>query len=120
MNNQNGRCVRYTQQHNDIVEKGVSEILKVLNGTDTQEKESLLFCLDRYLDPYFKCNLPYAKDIFHVLEEQLFCPHPIAIKEDILNLLALYCTISLEMLASDIDKLEPELTGRAKEVLAYC
>ncbi|MVX67086.1 hypothetical protein GKZ28_25885 [Clostridium chromiireducens] len=48
--------VTYTNDHSSIVKSGINAISKVLKGTDIAEKRSLLFCLDKYLDPYYGCE----------------------------------------------------------------
>ena len=37
-------------------------------GTDMGKKESLLFCLDRFLDPWFGYQLPYQDAIVDLLQ----------------------------------------------------
>ena len=51
--------VSYSQKHNNIVESGSVAIKKYLFESDNDEKRSLFLCLDRYLDPYFRYNLPF-------------------------------------------------------------
>jgi hypothetical protein len=103
--------VTYTKDHSSVVKSGVNAISEVLNGTDIAEKRSLLFCLDKYLDPYYGYNLPYFDDIITLLQEQLFLIDVKEVKEDILQLLRDYAKKSLDYLAEKLEKLdsEPEL-----------
>lgn len=50
--------VTYSNAEKKIVESGADAIHKVLAGDDADAKERLLFCLDYYLDPYYKNTLP--------------------------------------------------------------
>lgn len=111
------RTVYYSDEENAIVESGLGAISVVLTGRDMPAKERLLLCLDKYLDPYFKYNLPYKQDIERLLVAQLFEPNTLEVKEDILDLLALYSSIPLDDLKDNIDKLEPSLQPLAKSLL---
>lgn len=84
------RYVTYSENEKDIVEKGLTEIQKILMGTDDEAKARLLFCLDKYLDPYYGYNLPYSNEIFDLLEAVVISPNSIDIREDALNLLISY------------------------------
>lgn len=103
--------VAYTNEHSSIVKSGIKAINEVLNGTEIAEKRSLLFCLDKYLDPYYGYNLPYFDDIINLLQEQLFLTNTKEVKEDILQLLRDYARNSLDYLAEKIGGIdsEPEL-----------
>ncbi len=110
--NNDRRSVFYNDAHARIVENGVDTILAVLDGDNISEKESLLLCLDKYLDPYFGYELPHANEIFLLLEKQLFEDHPIFIKNDILSLLELYCTIPLHYMEKDLSQIDASLSKR--------
>ena len=45
------RYVTYSENEENIVEKGLIEIQKILMGTEDEAKARLLLCLDKYLDP---------------------------------------------------------------------
>ena len=49
--------ITYTDAEMEIVKSGIEAIRNVLMGTDMGKKESLLFCLDRFLDPWFGYQL---------------------------------------------------------------
>jgi len=103
--------ITYTKEHSSIVKSDIKGISEILRGTDTAEKRSLLFCLDKYLDPYYGYNLPFFDDIITLLQEQLFITDSNEVKEDILQLLRDYAKESLDYLAGKIEALEsrPEL-----------
>ena len=101
----------------DIVVSGVESIRTVLFSDNSQEKDSLVFCLDRYLDLYFGYCLPYHNDIIALLQECLFLPNSIALKEDILNLLSMYATCPLTILEQRCHELEIELQPEARCIL---
>lgn len=118
MNERDGRYVTYTQKHRDIVITGVTAINDFLNHKDVSEKRSLLFCLDRYLDPYFAYDLPYFDDIILLLEKHLFFNHSKEINEDILQLLNDYSKSNLDYLADHIEELVPEFLADALYALS--
>lgn len=69
------RYVTYSEKEKNIVEKGLIEIQKILMGTDDEAKASLLFCLDKYLDPYYdmytmwKCVELVLKECIRIFTE---------------------------------------------------
>lgn len=91
--------ITYTKKHQDIVKSGIDAISKILNGTNVEEKRSLLFCLDKYLDPYYGYNLPYFDGIILLLQKQLFLEKDKDVKDDILQLLTEYSKDLLDYLA---------------------
>lgn len=101
--------VTYTKDHSAIVKSGINAISEVLEGTDIGEKRSLLFCLDKYLDPYYGYNLPYFDEIIILLQQQLFLIDVKEVKVDILQLLRDYANKSLDYLADKLEELESEL-----------
>jgi hypothetical protein len=113
LNEQEGSFVTYTQNHNEIVTTGVIAISQVLNSKDDSEKRSLLFCLDRYLDPYYGYNLPYFDEIIRLLEKHLFVDHIKVVKEDILQLLRNYSSTNLDYLAENIEEIQLDLLADA-------
>jgi hypothetical protein len=44
----------YSKKHEEIVNRGVDAISEILKSADVDEKRSILFCLDKYLDPYYR------------------------------------------------------------------
>ncbi len=72
--------------------------------------------MDKYLDPYYGYKLSYRKDIFLLLQKQLFTDNHIEVKEDILQLL-FYSDGNLDYLADRVDTVESQLLPYAIETL---
>lgn len=111
------RKVSYGNEQVKIIEGGIDAIGMALYNGSEEEKASILFCLDRFLDPYYGHHLPYESDIFVLLQNLLFEENSNAIKEDILDLLQFYCEQPLDILENGLDKLSGELLSHAKYVL---
>ncbi|WP_240422005.1 hypothetical protein [Paenibacillus periandrae] len=97
----------------EIVNRGVDAIGEILKSADIDEKRSILFCLDKYLDPYYGYNLPYFDEIIVLLEKHLFENHDKEVKEDILQLLTDYSKDTLDYLVERIESIEFELLADA-------
>lgn len=108
------RYVTYSEKEKNIVEKGLIEIQTILMGTDDEAKASLLFCLDKYLDPYYGYNLPYSHEIFDLLEAVVISPNSIDIREDALNLLISYAGGPFPIIEKHYDGLPEEIKSDAK------
>lgn len=108
------RYVTYSKSEENIVEQGVTAIQEVLMGTDDDAKASLLFCLDKYLDPYYGYNLPYANDIFDLLETVVVLPNAIEIREDALELLTGFAGGPFPILERHFDDLPEEIKPEVK------
>ena len=110
----NGNFVSYSKKHMDIVNNGIAAIHNFLHEADCIEKRSLLFCLDRFLDPYYGYNLPNFDDIILILERQLFIDeNDKDIMEDILQLLTDYAKDKLDYLAKNIENINPAFLADA-------
>lgn len=109
MNETGGSYVTYTKQHEEIVNSGAIAINEFLTNANFIEKRSLLFCLDKYLDPYFGYNLTYFDEIIIVLEMHLFVDHNREVKEDIFQLITDYSRNSLDYLADNLEQMNIEL-----------
>lgn len=111
------RSVSYDKRHMDLVESGIEPLSYALYNESEEEKASILFCLDRYLDPYFGYNLPYEPEIIILLQYILFEENSVDIKEDILELLQFYAKQPLDILEQGLDKLSGNLLAQAKSIL---
>jgi len=109
MSENSNSFVTYNKEHEAIVKAGIDSIIRVLSGGNTVEKRGLLFCLDKYLDPYFGYNLPYFEDIIFLLQKQLLIEANKDVKEGILQLLTDYAQESLDYLADKIGIIDPDL-----------
>ncbi len=63
------RSTRCGDEEIKIVESGAAAIAEVLKNGDFKRRDSLLLCLDRYFDPYYKKNLPEREKVAEVLRE---------------------------------------------------
>ncbi|WP_051290004.1 HEAT repeat domain-containing protein [Paenibacillus massiliensis] len=109
MDSQPGSSVTYTEQHMELVRQGLRAIREYWQGANTVEKRSLLFCLDRYLDPYFGYELSFKEELIQLLERELFGCNVQIVKEDILQLLSEYASDRLDYLAEHLMDMDPEL-----------
>lgn len=103
------RSVFYSNKHSEIVKKGIEAITDVLNGDNISEKESLLLCLDKFLDPYFGYELPYQSEIIMLLQHFIVNDNPVEIKQDAIDLLTSYAWPPFSILEKNLDKIEVEL-----------
>lgn len=98
--------VSYSGNQREIVENGFDAIAMVLYNGTTDEKRSLLLCLDKYLDPYYGYNLPFANELFLLLQKLLFEPNDLRVLDDIIDLL-FFCPEPLTYLQENIERLAP-------------
>lgn len=110
------RFVTYEKRHCELVESGIDNLSIALYNETEDEKASILFCLDRYLDPYYGYHLSYKDDIIILLQKILFEDNSEAIKEDILDLLG-YSNQPLTILEENLDKLSGNLLAYARDIL---
>jgi len=101
--------VSYTSKHSAIVKSGIEAISKVFSGKNMSEKESLLLCLDKFLDPYYGYSLPNKDEIVVLLQNLIVNENSRDVKEDALNLLTSYCWPPFPILEDGLGKIEPEL-----------
>ncbi|WP_172254335.1 hypothetical protein [Saccharibacillus deserti] len=91
--------VRYDERQTEIVESGAEAIEARLRDSDDAGRRSLLFCLDKYLAPYFGYELPYAEGIFGISQREVLRKRSIHVKEDAYELMRMYSGLRLEQLA---------------------
>ncbi|MDE7302262.1 MAG: hypothetical protein K2N60_02955 [Oscillospiraceae bacterium] len=87
---ENKSVVTYGKSQLDLVNSGLDGVSSILRGGSEEEKSSLLFCLERFFDPYFKSKLPYEDELAVLLQELLFENNSDSIVEDIVQLLWYY------------------------------
>lgn len=110
--------ITYSDHEMRIVESGVEAIRNVLEQGSTREQERLLFCLDRYLDPWFGYNLSYKSEIDRLLEEVLIRSNALKAKEAALQLLTDYGMGEFDIIKRNMDKIEPILMGEVNYLLS--
>lgn len=87
----NFRYVQYTENDREIVRKGITEISKVLMGTDANRKLSMLLCLDWFMDPYYGQDISSLHDeLVDLLQTVITSPNEDDVIEDAINLLMDY------------------------------
>ena len=111
------RYVTYSSEESEIVESGLVAIQEVLMGTDAEKKCRLLLCLDKYLDPYFNCELQEEKEVIRLLETVIISPNEPDVVEDALDLLMSYAWGPFEILEKNFDRIPMECQGDAKYVI---
>ena len=108
----------YSEREETVIRAGIDAIRDYFRTADDQQKRDLLFCLDKFLDPWFGYDLPYAEEIFRFLEEIVLSPgERVDIAEDALNLIGSYGYASA-MLEEQLDRVPESLRFYAKIVIA--
>lgn len=118
-------CVSYGPEEMDVVERGIDAIRDVLYHGSYEESASLLFCLERYLDPWFGYSeLPefqeLNKQIFVLLQEVVLDKDLCIDKGEALNQLR-YCREPLiifeKVLDTDIGLLGERICKTIEDVV---
>jgi len=104
----------YSDDEMEIVRNGIDAIRNAFQTRDEQGKLNLLFCLDRYLDPWFGYKLPYANDIFCLLEWVVISDESFEVAEDAMDLIMQYGTIPCEILEQHFDNIPENLQNDAR------
>lgn len=108
--------VTYSSEETMIVEKGISAIREVLMGNDTEKKRSLLFCLDRYMDPYFGHDISAMwEELVNLLQTIVVSEKEEKVIEDALDLLRDYVEEPLPILEKNLDHITFPATKRHAE-----
>ena len=90
----------YNESHCEIVEAGMNSITTFYQSNNIDEKRALLFCMERYIDPYYKSELPHLENTIKWLEQEFYQTRNNQIKEDIFELLQ-YADVDLSGYAVD-------------------
>ena len=86
----------YNKSHCEIVESGIDSIMSYFESNGLEGKQSLLLCLDRYLDPYFGYNLKHETKIFEWLESEFYKATDTTLKEEIFDLIERFSDIEIQ------------------------
>lgn len=111
------RLITYDKSHRKIVESGIPAIKDVLFGDDREQILSLIFCLDYYLDPYYKNTLPYEKEIYDLLQELVISSRDEEVVEDCLNLMGSYVGYPLPIMEAHFDQIIDSMKPDARYAL---
>ena len=79
--------VTYNKSHIKIVESGFKSFKLAFQNASDSEKNSLLFCLERFVDPYYSNSITYEKELYDWLVKMLNSKESVAVKENSLDLL---------------------------------
>lgn len=112
-----GRYTTYSAEEKKIVESGIEAIREVLTGTDTGKKLSLLFCLDKYLDPWYGYELSYRDEIISLLEKVIVTSAEHEVIDDALELLGNYAWGPFPVLEEGLKHIPRELWPNALHVI---
>ena len=110
------RMVTYDEKHRAVIESGIENIRKSLFEEDIYYVRQILFCLDWYLDPFYKNNLPYKNEIYGLLQELVVSSNNDDIIEDCLQLIGDYCN-DLSYLEENFDKIKDSMKQEVRRVL---
>lgn len=77
----------YDESHVKIVDSGFTEFKAHFRIGGDEEKNSLLFCLERYVDPYFEATIDYETELYDWLFVLLSSNESVTVKEHALDVL---------------------------------
>ncbi|MDE7476555.1 MAG: hypothetical protein K2M91_01160 [Lachnospiraceae bacterium] len=104
--------VSYGEKEIEIVKKGIAAMQEVLMGDNNDEKRSLLFALDWFMDPYYKQDIYIADirdDLDKLLQTVVILSNDYDVSEAALQLLTDYQGPPFEILEKNIDKVSSKL-----------
>lgn len=102
----------------NTIKTGIKAIETVLTGTDIHAKERLLYCLDWYMDPYYKKDLSdIQKPLIELLQKVVVNDGDHGIVEEAFHLLEAYTEGPYEILEKNIDKVPEEFRSTALYLL---
>lgn len=79
--------ITYDESHTKIVDSGFENFKSTFNNVSAKEKNSLLFCLERYVDPYYSSSINYEKELYDWLVTVIIGEENINVKQSALDLL---------------------------------
>ncbi|MDE7201467.1 MAG: hypothetical protein K2O91_06050 [Lachnospiraceae bacterium] len=104
--------ISYSEYEIEIVKKGIDAIRKVLMGSDTEKKRSLLLALDWFMDPYYKQD-HYIADIkdelIDLLQTVIVTSNDDEAADDAINLLSSYAWPPFKILENNMDKISEKM-----------
>ena len=112
-----GETITYDESHKKIIESGINDIRKVLFGDDIYKIRQLLFCLDLYLDPFYKNVLPYEKEIYNLLQQLVISSQNDEIIDDCLQLIGDYSCYPLTVMEKGFEGIKENKKSYARCVL---
>ena len=108
----------YGEAEFNTIKAGIEAIEAVLTGSDIHAKERLLFCLDWYMDPYYKQDLSEIQEpLTELLQKIAVTDDDTGIVDEAFNLLESYTEGPYEILAKNIDRVPEEYRPKALYLL---
>jgi len=108
----------YGDEEKEIIKGGIEPIRAVLRGNDGGAKRRLLFCLDRYLDPYYQNDLTaLSEPIKELLQEMVISENEADIIEEALHLLEAYTEPPFDVLIKSIEKVPARFLPAVRRLL---
>lgn len=104
--------ITYGENEREIVRKGIIAIREVLLEGSKNEKRSLLFALDWFMDPYYKQDIYIAdirEELVELLQTVIISSNDDEVSEDALELLSSYEWPPFEILEKNIDKVSEQI-----------
>lgn len=77
----------YDKSHMEIVESGFKQFKQSFLNSSDKQKKSLLYCLERYVDPYYSSQIDYEKALYDWLLTLLDSNESVPVKEHALDVL---------------------------------
>lgn len=99
----------YGEAEFNTIRAGIEAIEAVLIGSDIHAKERLLYCLDWYMDPFYKNDLSKLQEpLFELLQKIAITDKNIGIVDEAFHLLEAYTEGPYELLAKNIGSVPEE------------
>ncbi|WP_028505191.1 hypothetical protein [Ruminococcus sp. FC2018] len=107
----------YGDKEKRLIESGFDNVKSVLLGDDIEQARRVLFCLDRYLDPYHRNRLSYENELCELLENIVITSDEDGLIDDCLQLLGDYAVIPLTILEENIESVKKNMRSQARYVI---
>ncbi len=108
----------YGEPEFNTIKTGIKAIEAVLTGSDIHAKERLLFCLDWYMDPYYKMDLSALKEpLIELLQKIAVTDDNMGVIDEVFHLLEAYTEGPYDILEKNIDKVPEEYKPTALYLL---
>ncbi len=108
----------YGEEEFNTIQSGIEAIEAVLTGSDVHAKERLLFCLDWYMDPYYKKDLSAIQEpLIELLQKIVVTDNDMGVIDEAFHLLEAYTEGPYEILEKNIDRVPEEYKSSALYLL---
>ena len=111
------KAVTYGDEQIKLIENGIDGVDDVIFGDDKTAVRSMLFALERYLDPYYNCPLPYRERMYDSLHRLLTTTDDDDIIDDVLDLM-MYEDNDI-FLRENIDRIKPERQADVRDRFSW-